>query len=114
MALVYDEKSGHLKGTVKSPFDDAPLQIDNDLNCFTEKDLSALQVEVYVMCGGGMLGKFAATQPSDFYIDARVGRLPFSRRDICQAVEVLKGVAIKLGKDPHSLPKPHICGVWVF
>jgi hypothetical protein len=55
--------------------------------------LQALQVAVYVMCGGGLLGSFAARDPWHFYIDARVGRLPYSRRDIKRAVAKLAQLA---------------------
>ena len=90
------------------------IEVEDDLSWATEEDLKSLQVEVYAICGGGMLGCFAMTQTADFYIDDRVGGLPYRKRDIYQAVEVLKGVAIKLGKDPHNLPRAKIVGAWVF
>lgn len=114
MTLHYDYESGHIKGKVRNPTTGTVLDIDNDLKYFTEEDLKSLQIEVYVMCGDGMLGDFAARQPADFYIDTRVGKLPFARKDIYQAVEVLKAIAIKLGLNPHDLPRPHIVGAWVF
>lgn len=115
MALRYDPESGRIKGKIKHPYNPSDtLTIDNDLAYVMGEDLTSLQIEVWVMCGGGMLGDFAATQPADFYIDDRVGKLPYPRRDIYQAVEVLKALAIKLGKDPHNLPKPHIYGAWVW
>ena len=79
-----------------------------------KSELPLLQTCVYTMCGGGMLGRFAATQPADFYIDDRVGKLPYSQRDICQAVEVLKTLAEVWGYDPHDLPdfSFHNCGVF--
>ena len=61
------------------------------------------QVAVYVMCGGGLLGKMASEQPADFYIDGRVGRLPYNRKAITQAVEVLRVHAEKEGFDPRNL-----------
>jgi len=78
-------------------------------------ELAALQVAVYVMCGGGMLGAMAAEQPADFYIDSRCGRLPYPRREIMQAVECLATLAKAAGKDPHRLPQAphfHCCGVF--
>ena len=62
------------------------------------------QVAVYVMCGGGFLGHFAAEQPADFYIDDRVGRLPFRRSEICYAVRTLAQIAKSRGLNPHDLP----------
>lgn len=69
-----------------------------------QETLQALQVAVYVMCGGGFLGRFAAEQPADFYIDDRCGRLPYPNKAICQAVRVLEAQAKAQGLDPHNLP----------
>lgn len=72
-------------------------------------------VAVYVMCGGGMLGKFAAEQPADFYIDMRVGRLNYAARDIHQAVTVLHACAVAAGLNPHDMPAmPDFHSCWVF
>jgi len=74
-----------------------------------------LQVAVYVMCGGGLLGHFAAEQPADFYIDDRVGRLPYPRKEIYQAVSVLKTLAEAHCLDPHKMPELpsfHACGIF--
>ena len=73
------------------------------------------QVAVFVMCGGDFLGKFAAEQPADFYIDGRVGKLPYSRKEIMQAVETLVSIAEGNGMDPHRLPPVvhfHACGIF--
>ena len=76
--------------------------------------LRLLQVAVYVMCGGGFLGKLASEQPADFYIDDRVGRLPYSQKAIEQAVEVLRIHAEREGLDTHSLRSVtfHNCGTF--
>ena len=74
-----------------------------------------LQTAVFVMCGGGMLGRMAAEQPADFYIDSRVGRLPYPKKSIIQAVNVLSVIASAMGLDPHHMPicPPfHTCGVF--
>lgn len=68
------------------------------------ESIPAMQTAVNVMCGGGFLGRFAAEQPMDFYIDDRVGHLPYSREEIYQAVETLKTIAIANGMDPRRLP----------
>ena len=67
--------------------------------------IPAMQTAVYVMAGGGMLGRMAAEQPADFYIDGRIGQLPYKRREILQAVNVLVVLATKYGFDPHHMPK---------
>ena len=71
---------------------------------FGPEIISLHQVAVYVMCGGGFLGQFAAEQPADFYIDERVGRLPYGRADICRAVATLSRIAEARGLNPHMLP----------
>lgn len=80
-----------------------------------KNNIPALQVAVNVMCGGGMLGRMAAEQPGQFYIDARCGKLPYPRRDIEQAVAVLSELARANSLDPNHMPKMpdfHGCGVF--
>ena len=79
------------------------------------RPIGALQVAVYVMCGGGFLGNFAAGQPADFYIDDRCGRLPYGRKAIMQAVAVLTASATARGLNPHhmpAMPEFHNCGIF--
>lgn len=79
------------------------------------ESIRAHQVAVYVMCGGGFIGQFAAERPADFYIDARVGGLPYARRKIAQAVDTLATLARCAGLDPHRLPPSpafHNCGIF--
>jgi hypothetical protein len=66
--------------------------------------IPSMQVAIFVMCGGGALGRFAAEQPRAFYIDDRAGRLPYPRTAIYQAVETLVTIATVNGLDPHHLP----------
>jgi hypothetical protein len=74
-----------------------------------------LQTAVFVMAGGGYLGNFAAEQPGKFYIDDRVGKLPYTRKEIYQAVEVLKILAEENGLDPNHLPeKPSFHNMGIF
>ena len=61
-----------------------------------------LQLTVYVMCGGGLIGRFAAEQPADFYIDDRAATV-YPSEVIHQAVNVLTLYAKVLGLDPHDL-----------
>ena len=80
-----------------------------------KQDIGSHQVAVYVMCGGGILGRSAAEQPAGFYIDSRCGRLPYNRKEIEQAVAVLAIIAEVQGLDAHSLPKMpdfHACGIF--
>ena len=63
------------------------------------------QVAVYVMCGGGLVGRRAAEQPADFYRDARCSRPPYPDKVIMEAVKVLVALAEEAGLDPHDMPK---------
>lgn len=79
------------------------------------EDVANLQLIVFTMCGGRYLGKFAAEQPGKFYIDSRVGKLPYGKREIYQVVEVLKIVAETNEYDPNQLPRMprfHSCGIF--
>lgn len=67
--------------------------------------IPTMQTAVFVMCGGGFLGKFAAEQPEKFYIDDRVAKLPYSKRAIYQAVETLKTIAKTNGLDTNKMPE---------
>jgi len=74
-----------------------------------------MQTAVFVMCGGGFLGSFAATQPGKFYIDGRVGSLPYTRKEIYQAIETLCTIAIANGLDPNRLPeRPQFHNMGIF
>lgn len=75
--------------------------------------LQAQQMFVFTMCGGGLLGRSAAEQPDEFYIDSRVGRLPYPKKEILQAVKVLAILAKVMGlhKKLPQLPFFHASGV---
>lgn len=66
-------------------------------------NLRDLQNVIYTMLGESWLGSFAVEQPADFYIDSRVGKLPYPKKVIERAVEILAFVAKAQGKDPHHL-----------
>ena len=72
---------------------------------WSKESVGNMQIAVFVMCGGGHLGRFAAEQPAHFYIDDRCGKLPYSKSAIYQAVEVLKVAAEVHGLDPRNMPK---------
>jgi hypothetical protein len=77
--------------------------------------IPGMQVAVFVMCGGGFLGRFAAEQPRDFYIDARTGKFPYSKTAILQAVEALATIAEVNGLDPRHLPSmPNFHNMGIF
>lgn len=72
---------------------------------WTADSIPAMQIAIYVMCGGGHIGRLAAEQPNQFYIDDRVGKLPYPRRAIYQAVATLITIAKINGLNPSKLPK---------
>jgi len=75
-------------------------------------EMEQLQTAVYVMCGGGFLGRSAARQPAAFYIDDRCGRLPYSKSKIMKAVRVLAVYADVLGGTTERVFDAHNCDVW--
>lgn len=80
-----------------------------------DADIAVLQTAIYVACGGGWLGNLYANQPADAYMDASVGKLPYSRRAIENIKIVLIAMAEAKGLDPCNLPKMprfHSCGVF--
>lgn len=66
-------------------------------------NVKELQLVVITMIRYPMLGSFAVRQPADFYIDTRVGSLPYPRKLIYRAVNILQFVAKAHGLDPHNL-----------
>ena len=80
-----------------------------------EWDIGTMQVAIYVACGGGWIGLQHAEQPLHAYIDDRVGKLPYSRKEIENMRAVLVELAKAKGLDPDNLPampKFHTCGVF--
>lgn len=78
------------------------------------REIELIQVAVFTMAGGGVLGGFAATQPAQFYIDDRVGKLPYGSRAIENAVKVLATLADAAGLDPKALERPRFHNLGVF
>lgn len=73
--------------------------------------IPAMQVAVFIMCGGGLIGISAAERPADFYIDGRVSskQLPYCKRKILQTVRTLIDIAEASDMNPHRLPQmPHL------
>lgn len=85
---------------------DADVLKQLDTNNVTQQ-----QIKVFCMCGGGFLGHSAATQPHEFYIDTRCGRLPYPKREIMKEVAKL---AKMMPNEPHQkMPTFHHCDVFV-
>lgn len=77
--------------------------------------VGTLQVVLYVAVGGGRIGKLFAENPEEAYIDSRVGRRPYSRKEIENIRQCLVELAIARGLNPRALPPMpdfHNCGVW--
>ena len=68
------------------------------------KRYQLMQVALYVMCGGGFLGRSFAEQPETAYVDRRTGKLPYSAKKIDTARAALVEEAKREGLDPKSLP----------
>lgn len=77
--------------------------------------IAACRVAVYTMIGGGMLGQSAANDPWTFYIDTRVGKLPYSKRDIMHAVRDLATLCDAAGLTSVTMPPmPNFPNLGVF
>ena len=77
--------------------------------------IGTLQVVIYVAVGGGMIGRMYAEQPADAYIDTRVGKCPYTRKQIENMRQCLIAMAEVHGLNPHSMPRMpdfHNCGVF--
>lgn len=77
--------------------------------------VGSTQVAIYIMTGGGWIGRTYAEQPASAYTDARVGRLNYPAWQIenCRlALVVMSEVA---GMDPENLPPmPNLFSMGVF
>lgn len=80
----------------------------------TPEGIATMQGAIFAMCGGGLLGRSAVEQPADFYIDDRVGKLPYPKKAIVQAVKTLVTVATLNGLNPHNMKMAefHNCGIF--
>ena len=89
-------------------------QLIDDGEHVLQSNMRDLQIVVYVMVGGGLLGHSAATQPSGFYVDSRCKRRPYKLRDIKQSVQVLAVYAevLNLKQPLHYRSGFHNCGVF--
>lgn len=62
----------------------AGLEVEPEIDM---RDPKLRQVQLYVMAGGGLIGRFAAEQPGCFYIDTRAaGGRPFSDTEVYKEV----------------------------
>jgi len=98
-----------------------PLKLDSEIVWDACRDygqhwnIGTMQTVLYVAVGGGMIGRLFAEQPADAYIDSRVGKRPYTRKQIENLRQVLCILAESKGLDPHSLPKmPDFHGSGVF
>lgn len=95
--------------------DDERIQHARDHADYFKDVIPHMQVAVYVMAGGGMLGRSAAEQPGSFYVDARVSRRPYSERKLFLATRILAAIAEANGLDPEHMPEmPNIHNLGVF
>ena len=80
-----------------------------------EEALKSGQIAVYVMQGGGLIGRMYAEQPADAYRDTRAGRARYNGTDSENARNALRVMAEVLGLDPHALPPmPALPGMGVW
>lgn len=97
-------KMEELTFNLKSPFDGRVIEAHLTEETAKTFDIATMQASIYTMLEGGMLGDFAIRQPADFHIDDKVGRLPYPKKLIHRAVQILCFVAKAQGCDTHHLP----------
>ncbi len=68
------------------------------------QQLPFMQVALYVMCGGGFVGRSFAEQPKSAYLDDRISKRPFKPNAIEAARLELVHVAEIAGLNPENLP----------
>jgi hypothetical protein len=66
--------------------------------------LPRAQIAIYVMVGGGFVGRSYAEQPRSAYCDVRIGKRPYKFKDIEKAQVTLIALAERAGLDADSLP----------
>lgn len=66
--------------------------------------LPGTQLAIYVMTGGGLIGRMYALQPADAYRDVRAGKAPYKSSEIESMRGTLLGLADVLSLDHHNLP----------
>jgi hypothetical protein len=96
-----------VKFNLRREFNDNPNEF--------RKKITYQQVMVYVMVGGGFVGRSHAEQPAGAYVDGRCSKPPYALRAISQATEVLAIMAEVAGLDPNHLPEMyniHCSGVF--
>ena len=73
------------------------------------------QLALYVMVGGGLIGRFYAEQPEYAYRDTRAGRAPFKTKEVEAMRGALLGLADVCGMDGRDMPRMadfHAAGVF--
>jgi hypothetical protein len=87
-------------------------RIESHGRAAVESELHQLQTTLFVMCGGGFLGLAAARCPRTFYIDARAGKLPFSRSEISRVAAMVADYAEVLRANTAGFEfRAHACGI---
>jgi hypothetical protein len=79
------------------------------------KIIPGTQLAIYIMAGGGLIGRLYSEQPADAYRDDRAGRAPYKFRELEAMRGSLVGLAEACGMDPHHLPEMppfHSAGVF--
>lgn len=61
------------------------------------------QIAIYVMVGGGLIGRSFAEQPYGAYVDSRTSKRPYAMREIEQMQKLLVLMAEVAGCDPQAV-----------
>ena len=114
MTIEYDPETDALKGSTGGDYPSTVTEGTWHRHMTLDK-FKALQVAVYVMAGGGMIGRMYAEQPADAYTDTRAGRRPYRTDELESARQCMIASCHALGLDPHNVPPmTNFPGCWVF
>jgi len=71
-----------------------------------DKKLMVEQIILHTMIGAnaGLIARSAMTNPAEFYIDDRAGRLRYPRKEIYKQAAKLAKLAVEYGQNPRDLP----------
>ena len=113
LTIKYNPETDRLEGSTDG---DEPRQVSVDWHHrITLEEFRTLQVAMYVMVGGGLLGQMYAESPADAYLDPRAGRRPYREDEIETVRQILLACCHALGLDPQHAPRmPELKGCWVF
>jgi hypothetical protein len=89
---------------IKRTYDEIKSKHGDKATDLIRQRVGASQVGLYVMVGGGMIGRSHAEQPQGAYVDGRASARPYRMSDIEVALEAFIIEVEEAGMDPNNVP----------